>query len=194
VRIRPAVGLLVSAALLFAIAAPAAGQGTAPSGILLGGGISFLMDEGSTATGLSVNANKDLRSQGKIAIGLAGDFGWHRFTETDEGVEAKATITSFLVGPRITGTANETFAPFGQVLAGFARVGVSAEFDGEDLGSVSGSGFGFSVGGGLNMKVHERMNFLVQIDFVHANIEIEGENANVNATRFLVGVTARIGG
>lgn len=194
VRMQTALRLTIGTALVFALATPAATQGTAqPGGILLGAGVSFLVDSESTAKGFSVNVNKDIRSQGKIAVGLAGDFGWHKLTESAEGIDASATVTSFLVGPRITSTANETFSPFGQFMVGFGRVGVSVELDGEDLGSVSGSGFGFSIGGGLNLKTSDRVNFLVQVDYVRFTIEIEGESASGGVTRFLLGISTRLG-
>lgn len=192
-RIRAAVAVCLGTILLFAIAAPAAAQTKVSSGVLVGAGVSFLIDE-QTATGFSVSVVKDLRRQGKIAVGVAGDVGFHKLTQNIETVEASASITSFVVGPRITSAANETFSPFAQFLVGAVRAHISAEIAGEDLGSVSGSGFGFAVGGGLNMKVHERVNFLVQVDLMHSSIEVEGENATGNVTRFLVGVSTRIGG
>jgi opacity protein-like surface antigen len=190
VRTRFVVRLLAGTALLLAIATPAAGQGAAP-GVLLGGGVSFLIDE-ETATGLSVNVNKDIHNQGQAAIGVAGDFGLHRFSRSFLGAEASATITTFLVGPRVTSTPNGALAPFGQFMIGFARAGVSLEFDGDEILDESASGFGFSVGGGLNMKATDNLNFLVQVDYQHFSLEAEGATVSGGVVRFLVGVSTRI--
>lgn len=187
-RIRTPATLVIGAALLFALAAPAAAQGTVQPGILLGAGISFMHEEGLTATGFSVNVAKDVYGMNSAAVGIVVDFGLHKDTEELLGVDASVTITTFLAGLRVTATSNDKFTPFGQFMLGTGHGSVSVDVAGEQFDE-SQNALTFAFGGGVNVKLNESVNFLAQLDFLA--FRFEGEAAN--DVRFLFGISTRIG-
>ena len=217
VRIRT-VGKVVSAlALALAIAAPAAAQGTAgpgtgTSGVLLGAGVSFLRAEFieedvlDTATGVTVDFRKNIASMPSIDMGIVGDFAWHRksFTEDDFDeifdFDLDASLLSFMGGFRVTWSQLNRAAPFAQVLVGGVRSSFSGSAEGFDIDCDDFEGacttdpvFGF--GGGVDVRLTDRLNFRGQIDFLRVLSEDEDTGAeNTNAVRFMFGISTRLGG
>jgi hypothetical protein len=156
--------------------------------VLLGAGVSFLTEEDFTAVGFSVSVAKDIRAMNKAAIGIVADFGWNKDSQTIDDFDANVTLTTFLGGVRFTGTSNDKFGPFGQVLVGGTRASFGTDVAGIDIGD-SETAFTVAFGGGINVRLYEQVNFLAELDYLHA--AFEGEAANF--WRFLFGISLRLG-
>jgi hypothetical protein len=217
VRIRT-VGTIVSAlALVLALAAPAAAQtpgpGTGTSGVLLGAGVSFLRAEFieedvlDTAVGLTVDFRKNIASTGSVDMGIVGDVAWHTksFTEDDFDeifdFDLDASFLSFLGGFRVTWSQLDRAAPFAQVLAGGVRSNFSGTAEGVDIDcgdlgdDTCTTEFTLGFGGGVDVRLTERLNFRGQIDFlrVFSGNDDTGQE-HTNAVRFMVGISTLLGG
>jgi hypothetical protein len=177
--------VLAATAFVIALTTPAAAQGTvagqrpgaADSRPLLGGGLSFLTDGEETGTGFAVDISKALFSSGRMSVAGVGDFGWHHF----DGF----TSLSFMGGTRVTVSGSARFAPFGQFLIGPVRFNTSF-CDGEDC---SETDLAFAPGGGIDIRITERMNLRAQIDFFLIRFGDETQSA----TRVTLGVSMPIG-
>jgi hypothetical protein len=186
--------ILGGLALVLALAAPAAAQGTGNDGILVGLGISFLNVSESTSNGFTLDLRKNVYNAPSFDVGVVGDLSWHResFDDDEFDIEGSANALSIMGGVRITASQMGRIAPFGQVLVGFVRDSVSGDFCDfledfdESCSSTEGAmGFGFGADFGLN----ERWNFRAQLDFIKVFIE----DSDL-AKRFFLGVSTRIGG
>jgi hypothetical protein len=156
--------MVLGTALLLASAIPAAAQGT------LGVGVSFLHEEGFTATGFDVNYSGDISRMDKAAFGWVGDFSLHRSGEFDE------TVTIYQGGVRYTAMPNETVNVFGQfLLGGWHCCGFTD--------------FVLTPGAGVTVAINPKWNVLAQIDFPLVQDEFD----NFNETRFTIGVSTRLG-
>jgi hypothetical protein len=169
---------LIGLALVLALAAPAAAQGAAASSDrpLLGLGVSFLTDGDETGTGFAVDIAKAFRAMDKMKISGVGDFGFHSF-------DGFKTIT-FMGGARVTATGIDKVAPFGQFLIGATRFSVS------DCDGCNETDLTFAPGGGVDIRLTDKINFRGQIDFLI--IKFEGDTDN--ATRFTFGISMLLGG
>lgn len=206
-RIRT-VGRLVSAlALVLALAAPAAAQGTAgpgtgTTGVVLGAGLSFLnvdaIDSGSNDTfmGFTVDFRKNVASTGNVDLGVVGDFAWHRknFTEDDFDedfdISVDFSLLSFMGGFRATASQLNRVAPFGQVLFGGVRPSLGGDLSCDDEEDACTTEFAIAFGGGVDVGLTENLNFRGQLDFFR--VFTEGEATN--AVRFVFGISTRLGG
>jgi hypothetical protein len=150
VRISTVVRSIVGLTLVLGLAAPAAAQGT--SGVLVGAGLSFLNLADDTGTGFFVDVAKNFRSMGNLDIGAVGDLGWHSF----DG----ANVSSFQGGARVTGSANPKYQPFGQFLFGLTHVNLDGCVD----EGCSDTGFTINFGGGIDIRLNDKLNFRGQLD------------------------------
>ena len=158
------------------IAAPALAQ-TSSGGsnqAVFAAGLSFLHVSGATGTGFDVNVAKPFKSSGKMNTGIFGDFAWH----TDSGEHA----LGFLVGPRFSHTGSSQVTPFFQVGIGVTRF--SADCDG-----CSESGFTFAPGGGVDVKLNDKVNFRFQLDIPVMKFEGDTETG----FRVTFGISCPIG-
>jgi hypothetical protein len=149
---------LCGAALLLATATPALAQGT------VGAGLSFLHDDGATASGIMIDYSTAKAATDKATLGLAGDFGLNHF--------AGATITSYLGGVRVNIPGNEKVKPFAQFLVGAEHC-------------CGGTGTALQPGAGVDVVVSPTLNFRAQIDF--RSVRDNGET--FNEQRFTFGVS-----
>lgn len=144
--------VLAGLALVCALAAPAAAQG---SGTSVGANLTFLNDGDNTATGVAIDVAKIIAAP---SVAVVGEFGLNKF----EG----ATITSYLGGvrfyPALEGT---SVKPFVQALVGLEHC-------------CDENAFAFQVGGGIEVPITPTVNFRAQYDFRRSNYEGTGYNQN----------------
>jgi hypothetical protein len=216
VRIRTAGKIVSALALALTLAVPASAQtpgpGTGTSGVLLGAGVSFLRaefiedDVFETATGVTVDFRKNVASLPSVDMGVVGDFSWHRKSFTEEDFDEifdfdlDTSFLSFMGGFRVTWSQLNRAAPFAQVLAGGVRSNFSGSAEGIDLGCDDFEGacrtdFVLGFGGGVDVRLTDRLNFRGQIDFLRVFAEDEETGAeNANAVRYMFGISTRLGG
>jgi hypothetical protein len=195
---------MVSAlALVLALAAPAAAQGTpgpgtGTAGVLLGAGVSFLRvpegineeDDSTTFTGFAVDFRKNFYSTPSIDLGAVGDVGYHRKSEEAFGFDANLNFLTFMGGVRVTAAQLDRVAPFGQFLVGVIRAGAGGDICDldEDICDSESEGL-VDFGGGIDVRLTDRLNFRAQIDF----LKVMEEGSDI-ATRFTIGISTRLGG
>jgi len=175
--------VLVSLILLVA-AIPASAQDTYPSAEVFGG-YSFLNVGGfgdrESAHGVGFSIAGNLGKQ----FGIVGDFSYHRKTFDDLGVDVKATVTTFLFGPRLS-VRGKSATGFVHVLAGGARLGGSA-FGISD----STTGFALGLGGGVDINAGKSIAIrLGQLDYIPARFEGEW----FHSVRYEAGIVIKFGG
>jgi hypothetical protein len=175
VRIRAVLQFSLGLAYVFTLAAPAAAQGVDQP--RLGAGVSFLTDGDETGTGFVVDLAGTIRSMDKAAVAIVGDVGFHHF---DGG-----NIFGLMGGVRFSSTANATVTPFGQFLLGLSRSS-SSDCTGEGCTS---SDFALAPGGGVDVKINDRLSFRAQVDWVI--ILYEGDSQN--AARLTFGISMPVG-
>jgi hypothetical protein len=157
-------------AILVAAALPAAAQNEDKP--LVGVGLSFLHDEGGTATGFAVDIAKAFRSMNKAQLSAVGDLGWNRFGDAD------SNVLSILGGVRITGTADAKLQPYGQFLLGL-------EHCCED------NGFAIQPGAGIDYLYNDKVAIRAAVDFRRTSY---GDGFDpFNAARFWFGISTRLG-
>lgn len=112
-------------------------------------------------------------------FGIVGDFGFHRASVLDVGIN---TFT-YMAGPRISGRSDKV-DPFVHALFGGARLSVPDA-------SFSDTAFAFAFGGGLDIKASDSVAFrIAQVDY----IGFRQEGVTDNNFRYSVGIVFRIGG
>ena len=196
-RIRMFVKVIAGLAMVLALAAPAAAQGTTGnSGVLFGVGVSFLNaevvdDDSDTMTGFSLDFRKNVYSTASVDIGVVGDFGWHRkgFGVEEVGGDVDFTVMSFMGGVRFTASQMDRVAPFGQFLVGVARGSFSGDFSCDDFEDACPTDPAIGFGGGVDVRLTDRVNLRGQLDFFRVFTEEEG----TNAIRFLIGISTLLG-
>jgi opacity protein-like surface antigen len=165
------------------IAAPALAQSSTGGSnqAIFAAGLSFLHLNEATGTGLGVNVNKPIKTSGNMQTGIFGDFAWH----TDSGQHA----LGFLVGPRFAHTGSSQVTPFFQVGLGVTRLSAGSDECDESISECSSSGFTFAPGGGVDVKLNDKVNLRFQLDI--PVIKFEGDTET--GVRFLIGISCPIG-
>lgn len=108
-------------------------------------------------------------------FGLAADFSGHYGSEQDGSIRINQDAHSFLFGPKIS-YRGKRLTPFGYAVFGATRFHESAVVFGQKL-SRSDTGFSSAVGGGLDVKVTERVSIRTfQIDYFRPNFFGEAHN------------------
>ena len=149
--------ILIAFVLFFAAAITAAAQET-PRAEVFGGyswaGGNFHGWNGSV-TG---NVNK--------WFGVTADFSGHYGSERDGAVREQQRALSFLFGPRFAARKNRRVSPFAYALVGGINYRVSLSVAGQRLGSASDTGLNLALGGGLDVKINERVAVrAIQLDY-----------------------------
>ncbi len=190
-------------AMVAATATPAAAQGL--QGGTFSAGYQFLtianddFDEADVDTSLSkgwyADVSGDLNEWLAIVGQVSGNYQSDSATVTIGGVTTSAeydlSVHSFLGGGRVSSRRNPGVTPFGQVLAGIARVGFSGTASATSGGTPifgidadeSATEFAMQFGGGVDLHVSERVGLRLAADY----LRIFGEGAGANAFRFAVG-------
>jgi hypothetical protein len=158
---------LLAAALVLALAAPAAAQqpsrpatGGDEQTMLVGAGLTFLNVFESTGVGVAGNALFNaLKVTENGRIGVVGDFGLNHF---DGG-----TVTTLMGGARYTFTTQGKVVPYGQFLVGLVHCCGDTDFDP-------------SLGFGMDVAWKPNLNFRGEVSFIFADD---------SATRIFLGVS-----
>ncbi len=121
-------------------------------------------------------------------FGITADFSGHYGNELEGSILVKQNAHSFLFGPRYS-FRGKRLTPFVYALFGVTRFHESATISGQRL-SASDSGFSSALGGGLDIKVNERVAIRAfQIDYFRPNFFGEAHNRG----RLAVGVVLHLG-
>jgi hypothetical protein len=108
--------------------------------------------------GVNASANGNLSRY----VGLKADYSFHRKTISDGPLSADADLHQLFGGVQLKDNSKATkFKPFAHAMAGFANFGV-------DVGAFdeSESGFAAILGGGLDVKVSDRIDIrAIQVDY-----------------------------
>jgi opacity protein-like surface antigen len=183
--------LLMSAALLLLTLPLGAYAQDAPK-VEIFGGYSYLRADDSFDDGLDLHGwNASGAANFTRYAGLVADFSGHYNDITFSPTLGKADISAhlFLVGPRFSYRGNERVTPFAHVLLGAARSHVSY-FDPTGKVKLRDSAFAMAVGGGLDVKVHDRLAVrLFQADYVLTRFADD----NQHNFRLSTGLVLRLG-
>jgi hypothetical protein len=162
VRIGSVKSVLIGSAFLLATAAPVFAQGT------VGAGLSFLHDDGATATGFTIDYASVKPATDKATFGFVGDFGLNKF---DGG-----TVTSYLGGVRVAIPGNAKVKPFAQFVIGAEHCCGSTDL-------------AFQPGAGVDFAVSPTLDVRVQVDF--RTVRADGDT--FNAQRYTFGIAIPVG-
>jgi len=165
------------------VAAPALAQSSTGGSnqATFAAGLSFLHINEVTGTGFDVNVAKPFMSSGKLSTGIFGDFAWH----TKDGEHA----LGFLVGPRFAHTGSSQFTPFFQAGIGVTHFSANSDICDEAVEDCSESGFTFAPGGGVDVKLNDKINFRFQLEIPIIHFEGDTETG----VKFMFGVSFPIG-
>jgi opacity protein-like surface antigen len=121
-------------------------------------------------------------------LGIVGDFSGHYGSEVDGVIRINKDAHSFLFGPRLSHR-GKRLTPFTYALFGATRFHESAIVGGQRL-SGSDTGFSLAVGGGLDVKVNDRVALRsFQLDYFRPSFFGEAHNRG----RLAFGVVLRLG-
>ena len=121
-------------------------------------------------------------------FGVTADFSGHYGNELAGPILVKQNAHSFLLGPRYA-FRGKRFTPFVYALFGATRFQESATISGQRL-SASDTGFSSALGGGLDVRVNDRMAIRAfQIDYFRPNFFGEAHNRG----RLAFGVVIHLG-
>ena len=121
-------------------------------------------------------------------FGVVADFSGHYGSELDGSLTVQEDAHSFLFGPRFT-FRSKRLSPFVYALFGATRFHESATVAGQKL-SDSDTGFSSALGGGLDVKVNNRVAIRAfQLDYFRPNFFGESHNRG----RLAFGVVLHLG-
>ena len=123
-------------------------------------------------------------------FGVTADFSGHYGSERDGVFEEKQRAHSFLAGPRFTLRRGKRLTPFAYALFGGINYSVRLTASGQLLGSASDTGFNMALGGGLDIKINDRLAVRAfQIDYFRPHFFDETHNRG----RLAFGLVLRLG-
>jgi opacity protein-like surface antigen len=121
-------------------------------------------------------------------FGIVADFSGHYGNELAGSILVKQDAHSFLFGPRFS-FRGKRFTPFVYALFGVTRFHESSTVSGQRF-SASDSGFSSALGGGLDVRVNQRVSIRAfQIDYLRPNFFGEAHNRG----RLAFGVVLHLG-
>ena len=169
--------LLVLVVLMFCFSATA--QDTPK--VELFGGYSYA-GSGSNGFDASIAANVN------EWFGLVGDVGGQYTRLDDQGFTEKIRAHSFLFGPKFS-VRRKRAVPFVHALFGVSKLKTETNEFGPLL-SFSDTSFAMALGGGVDVKVNDRLAIrVVQIDYLRTNFFGESQNKG----RISAGIVLRLG-
>jgi opacity protein-like surface antigen len=133
-------------------------------------------NRGVNANGVNISAAYNFNK----TVGVVGDFGAY----IPSGRPGTPNVYSYLVGPRLSYRSDSRITPFAQFLIGGATRTSTATFRN------SASGFAFTAGGGLDVKVNDKITFRpAQAEFFRTRFDGDFQNN----FRFSTGVVFTFG-
>jgi opacity protein-like surface antigen len=184
--------LFLIASLALLLPASALAQDTPKAEVF--GGYSYLRGDGDGDPGFNLhgwNASVagNLNKWFGLVLDFSGHYGGQSVTINTTRVRFDANSHSYLAGPRFSYRGNEKMTPFFHALFG----GVRAHGEGS-LGStnfsVTDTAFGMALGGGLDVKVHDKIAIrLIQADYLLTRFD----SSNQNNARVSAGIVFRLG-
>ncbi|HKP45117.1 MAG TPA: outer membrane beta-barrel protein [Pyrinomonadaceae bacterium] len=139
---------------------------------------------GGNFNGWNASVTGNLNKQ----FGIVADFSGHYGSELDGSILVKQDAHSFLFGPRFS-FRGKRLTPFVYALIGATRFHESAIISVTKL-SDSDTGFSSALGGGLDVKVNDRIAIRAfQLDYFRPNFFGESHNRG----RLAAGVVLRLG-
>lgn len=131
--------------------------------------------------------NASLAANVTTNVGLVADFAGHygsisirSFGLSGLDIKADGNLYTFLFGPRVSARSG-TMIPFAHALFGGSRL---------SLYGISDTSFAFALGGGLDVKVHDKVAIrLAQLDYLRTG----GFDVKQNSFRYSAGLVFRLG-
>jgi hypothetical protein len=121
-------------------------------------------------------------------FGIVADFSGHYGSDSGGPILVKQNAHSFLFGPRFS-FRGKRLTPFVYSLFGATRFAESAVISGQRVSAVS-TGFSMAIGGGLDVKVNDRIAIRAfQLDYFRPIVNDEPNNRG----RLAFGVVLRLG-
>ena len=127
-------------------------------------------------------------------MGLTGDFSGHFATNRFPIGTEKIRVFNLLGGPQYKFRSNSRVTPFVRALAGIANTRARLEFPTLNITEkISSTDFAVAIGGGLDVRVSERVDLRVfQVDynpiFLSSGNELAFGNSRADNVRFSFGV------
>lgn len=123
-------------------------------------------------------------------FGVTANFSGHKGHEDDGIFRENQRALSFLFGPRFSIRKSKRVTPFVYALFGGVNFRVTLLASGQRLASASDTGFNMALGGGLDVKVNDRLAIRAfQLDYLRPNFFGESHNRG----RLAFGVVLRLG-
>jgi len=170
--------VLYAISLVFLALLPATAQDTPKAEVF--GGYSW---SGGNFHGWNASVTGNINQR----LGIVADFSGHYGSELGF-VRVNQHAHSFLFGPRVS-FRGKRLTPFVYGVFGATRFAESAVISGQHLSNVS-NGFSLTVGGGLDVKVNERIAIRAfQLDYFRPIVNDEANNRG----RLAFGVVLRLG-
>jgi hypothetical protein len=163
--------LLLSLAVAVVVAVPAAAEG--PAQLSLGYSYAKYLEEGD---GGSAPVGAFLALSGRYGLSLELDLGWQRDSEELFGESVTLDTFTAVAGPRVAFASDGAVRPFLHVLGGTRHDRIEGE---------SNTTWGGFAGGGVDLKVAERVAIRLGADF---QIFFD-EGENLKTLRLGVGLT-----
>ena len=170
---------LCSISLVFLMLQPVNAQDVAKAEVF--GGYSWA---GSNFHGWNASVTGNVTKR----FGVVADFSGHYGSELEGSLRIQEDAHSFLFGPRFS-FRGKRVTPFVYALFGATRFHQSAIIAGQKL-SESDTGFSSAIGGGLDVKLNDRLAIRVfQLDYFRPNFFGESHNRG----RLAIGVVLHLG-
>lgn len=172
---------LIALSLLLLISAPASAQETPKAEVF--GGYSWA---GGNFHGFDTSVTGNVNSW----FGVMGNFSGHYGSESFGAFREQQRALSFLIGPRFALRKKKRVTPFVYALFGGVNYKVNVSLSGQHLVSASDTGFNMALGGGLDVKVNERLAIRAfQLDYLRPHFFGDSHNRG----RLAFGLVLRFG-
>ena len=120
-RNRTVKALILGTTFIAGLAAPATALAQAKDAPVVGAGLSFLRDDGETATGVTFDLAQTIHRTGAVAIGAVGDVSFNHFMADATTGATGSTAASYMGGVRVGGRAQRV-RPYAQFTVGVEDV------------------------------------------------------------------------
>jgi len=175
VRNRTVKALILGTTFIAGLAAPATALAQAKDAPVVGAGLSFLRDDGETATGVTFDLAQTIHRTGAVAIGAVGDVSFNHFMADATTGATGSAAASYIGGVRVGGRAQRV-RPYAQFTVGVEHCCGSSDF-------------AFAPAVGVDIPVNRMLNVRAQVDFRTVVLT----DSHVNEQRYWFGVSLPLG-